>query len=204
MLRPGRFEAFLWIAGLLCLGWCLYLGTSAVSSRREAAKIVAQQSTRHTSSEEREGALRTASFVSDEGEVIGQIEIPALKLTAPITAGYEPDSLRRGVGHIHGTAMPGGLGNVGLAGHRDTFFRPLRRAASKMEIHLSDRTGTYHYAIDSTEIVSPEQVRVLDVANRPELTLITCFPFDYVGPAPKRFIVHAHLLSAAPDPVATH
>ncbi|MDQ2834176.1 MAG: class D sortase [Acidobacteriota bacterium] len=109
------------------------------------------------------------------------------------------NSLRRGVGHIPGTAVPGGLGTVGLAGHRDSFFRPLRRIAPKMDIRLVDAAGTFHYAVDSTEVVDPERVQVLDTAARPELTLITCFPFDFVGAAPRRFIVHAHLVSAAPD-----
>jgi sortase A len=96
----------------------------------------------------------------------------------------------------------GGLGTVGLGGHRDSFFRPLRRIAAKMEVLLIDKTGIYHYVVDSTEIVSPDKVEVLNIAARPELTLITCFPFDYVGAAPERFIVHAHLLSASPDGVS--
>lgn len=135
----------------------------------------------------------------DEGEVIGRIDIPALKLSAPITADYDPESLRHGVGHIRGTAIPGGLGTTGLAGHRDSFFRPLRKVERRMQIMLSDKTGTYRYTIDSTEIVTPDRVQVLDVRAQPELTLVTCYPFDYVGHAPKRFIVHAHLLSAAPE-----
>ena len=135
--------------------------------------------------------------------VMGRIEIPALALSAPITDDFDTGSLRHGVGHIPGTAVPGGLGTVGLAGHRDTFFRPLRNIAPKMEIRLTDRTGTYHYAVDSTEIVSPDKVQVLNIAARPELTLITCFPFDFVGAAPRRFIVHAHLLSASPDAAPT-
>jgi sortase A len=66
-----------------------------------------------------------------------------------------------------------------------------------MEVRLIDKSGTYHYIVDSTEIVSPDRVGVLDIVARPELTPITCFPFDYVGAAPRRFIVHAHLLSAS-------
>jgi len=131
--------------------------------------------------------------------LIGSIEVPALALSAPIVADIDAGSLREGVGHIRGTAIPGGLGTVGLAGHRDSFFRPLRRIAPGMEITLTGNTGTYHYVVDSTEIVTPDKVHVLYIAQRPALTLITCFPFDYIGPAPRRFIVHAHLLSAAPD-----
>ena len=127
------------------------------------------------------------------------MEIPQIGLTVPILSDYDPDSLRRGVGHIKGTALPGGLGTVGLAGHRDTFLRPLRRIAPGMQIRLVDATGVFGYEVDRTEIVTPEQVEVLDIQNRPELTVVTCFPFNYIGAAPKRFIVHAHLLSLLPE-----
>ena len=131
--------------------------------------------------------------------VMGRLEIPQISLSVPVMADYDPGSLLRGVGHIQGTAMPGGLGTMGLAGHRDTYFRPLRRIAPKMDIRVADETGTYHYQVDSTEVVTPEQVEVLEIRSRPELTLVTCYPFDYIGAAPKRFIVHAHLLSLTPD-----
>lgn len=116
---------------------------------------------------------------------------------------YDPTSLREGVGHIRGTALPGGLGTVGIAGHRDTFFRPLRKIMPRMQIRLIDKTGIYSYSVDSTEIVTPNRVNVLNIGSRPELTLITCFPFDYIGAAPNRFIVHAHLLSVSPEPLVS-
>jgi sortase A len=186
-------ERLFWAAGALCLGYCLVLGVQVRGSKVIAAGIGKPQSTT-------DGVARDDVSVA-EG-VIGRIEIPALELSAPITSDFDINSLRMGVGHIPGTAVPGGLGTVGLAGHRDSFFRPLRRVAPKMEIRLIDKSGTYHYVVDSTEIVSPDKVDVLDIVTRPELTLITCFPFDYVGAAPRRFIVHAHLLSASPDGVS--
>ncbi len=186
-------ERLLWAAGALSLGYCLVVGIQVRGSQNIAAGIGKPQ---------RGGDAVTQNDVSMADSVIGRIEIPALELSAPITADYDVNSLRLGVGHIPGTAVPGGLGTVGLAGHRDSFFRPLRRVTPKMEIRLIDKTGTYHYVVDSTEIVSPDKVEVLDIAARPELTLITCFPFDYVGAAPRRFIVHAHLLSASPDGVS--
>lgn len=134
-----------------------------------------------------------------DGKVMGRLEIPGLKLKVPILSNYDPDSLKRGVGHIPGTAVPGGLGTVGLAGHRDMFLRPLRDIRKGMDVRLVGESGTYHYAVDSTEIVKPSEVRVLDIGERPELTLITCYPFYYVGSAPMRFIVHAHLVSALAD-----
>lgn len=126
------------------------------------------------------------------GEVMGQIEIPSLPLSAVIVQGDSPKLLRRAVGHLVGTPMPGEWGNVALAGHRDTFFRPLRH------IHPGDvaalrtfREETFQYRVESTSVVSPTDIEVLKPSNGRELTLITCFPFDYIGPAPNRFIVRA-------------
>ncbi len=191
MRPPAYAERLLWTCCLLCAGYCVVLGVQAKGSQRIADRISQNPPTTNLS-----------AGVQTDDDVIGRIEIPALALSAPITADYDGNSLHKGVGHIPGTAVPGGLGTVGLAGHRDSYFRPLRRIAVKMEVRLIDKTGTYHYIVDSTEVVSPDKVQVLDIASRPELTLITCFPFDYVGAAPERFIVHAHLLSASPDRVS--
>src|ERR1700733_3031566 len=181
-------ERLLWTCGFLCVGYCMVLGVQARGTQRLAERIG-----------EPLPAENVASVGRTTEDVIGRIEIPALALSAPITADYDGNSLRIGVGHIRGTAVPGGLGTVGLAGHRDSFFRPLRRILPGMDIALTDTTGKYHSIVDSTEIVTPDKVHVLDITQRPALTLITCFPFDYIGAAPRRFIVHAHLLSAAPD-----
>ena len=192
----ARVERLLWAIGGFCACTFLVLGVQAREYRRTAEAIARPSA---GAPERVPGSVSGDLPGAGKGSVMGRIDIPALALSAPITDDFDTGSLRHGVGHIPGTAVPGGLGTVGLAGHRDTFFRPLRNIAPKMEIRLTDRTGTYHYAVDSTEIVSPDKVQVLDIAARPELTLITCFPFDYVGAAPRRFIVHAHLLSASPD-----
>ena len=193
-----RIETLLWIAGFGCASVCLLTAVHASSARRVAAQI------------EVAGAPKPAVAAPEKGHpsadaidgVMGRMEVPELGLTVPIMTDFDPESLRRGVGHIRGTALPGGLGTVGLAGHRDTYFRPLRRIAAGMSIHLVDTHGSFRYEVDWTEIVSPEQVRVLDIQDQPELTLITCYPFDFVGAAPQRFIVHAHLLSLTPEPAA--
>jgi sortase A len=184
MSLSTRLERVLWTIGLASLGCSLFIALQAQHYRAHAADIS-------------NPATESKPDVSDK--VIGKLEIPALRLSAAVLADYDPDSLLKGIGHIRGTAQPGGLGTVGLAGHRDTFFRPLRRISPHMDIRLTDRTGTYHYSVDSTEIVTPDRVDVLAITTRPELALITCFPFDYIGAAPRRFIVHAHLLSASPD-----
>lgn len=121
-----------------------------------------------------------------------------MHLSVPVIDSDSSAALLRGVGRIQGTAEPGGLGNFVLAGHRDTFFRPLRFIQAGMPIKVVTPAGVYVYQVDSTEIVKPEQVDVLDIRDRPEMTLITCYPFFYIGAAPERFVVHAHLLSLDP------
>lgn len=195
----GRIELLLWTAGALCAAFCAMSGARALAARRQAAMFGRKSSSASELQETVPVVQRVAVGSASASTVIGRLQIPDIALSVPMMAGYDPDSLLRGVGHIQGTAMPGGLGTMGLAGHRDTYFRPLRRIAAKMEIQVVDQIGTYHYEVDSTEVVTPEQVEVLEIRQRPELTLITCYPFDFVGAAPKRFIVHAHLLSAAPD-----
>jgi sortase A len=171
----------------------------AQSSMAVAQSYVQQPLRSFQHSGEPQGSTASWIATSRDNLVIGRIEIPKLTLSVPIMASYDSASLVRGVGHIDGTAMPGGLGTLGLAGHRDTYFRPLRNIAVNMEVRVTDRDGTYHYIVDSTEVVTPDRVEVLATRGRPEMTLITCYPFDYVGAAPKRFVVHAHLASAAPD-----
>jgi len=97
------------------------------------------------------------------------------------------------VGYIPGTALPGDLGNFGLAGHRDTFFRKLRDINPDDEIRIVTKDGVFNYYVQRTSIVMPQDVWVLDPTNYPALTLVTCYPFNYIGSAPKRFIVRASL-----------
>lgn len=130
--------------------------------------------------------------------VIGRLEIPRLKLSVMVRQGADEGTLRTAVGHIPGTALPGIIGNVGLAGHRDTFFRPLRNIREHDVIELQTTAGIYRYLVSSTQIVSPRDVSVLKASGGETLTLVTCYPFYYVGSAPKRFIVHA--VQVGPNP----
>jgi len=124
--------------------------------------------------------------------VLGRIEITRIGLAAMIVEGTDERTLRRAVGHIPGTSLPGQQGNVAIAGHRDTFFRALDNIHNDDEITLTTLEGTYRYLVDSTQVVAPEDTKVLDDSGDPILTLVTCYPFYFVGPAPKRFIVRAH------------
>lgn len=126
-----------------------------------------------------------------KGSILGRIEISGLGLPVMILEGTDGRTLRRGVGHIPGTALPGEQGNIGIAGHRDTFFRPLQNIHKDDEITLTTLKGVYHYRVDSVKLVEPDDMSVLDNSSDAVLTLVTCYPFYYVGPAPKRFIVRA-------------
>jgi sortase A len=130
--------------------------------------------------------------------VIGRLEIPRLDIAVMVREGADEGTLSRAVGHIPGTALPGNLGNVGLAGHRDTFFRALRNIHEDDVIELETTAGTYRYLVKSTRIVTPRDVSVLEASGGETLTLVTCYPFYYVGSAPKRFIVHATQVGASP------
>ena len=126
------------------------------------------------------------------GSPLGLIEISAIGLEVMILEGTDDGVLRRAVGHIPGTSLPGQHGNVAIAGHRDTFFRPLRKIRKNDEITLTTLNGSYRYRVDSTQVIEPEDTRVLADSDEAILTLVTCYPFYFVGSAPKRFIVRAH------------
>jgi sortase A len=138
--------------------------------------------------------LRAADFpslVAPEPALVGSIEIPRLGLNAPVREGAQEDTLRVAVGHIEGTALPGASGNAGLAAHRNTFFRPLRNVRAEDRVLVKTAAGTRAYRVSSIQVVAPEDVWVLNPTAGPTLTLVTCYPFDFVGDAPRRLIVRA-------------
>jgi sortase A len=190
-------EGTLWLIGIAGTAVVAVAVASAVRAQSLASQVASAEG-RHEqvvpagTPVEGDSGLRLRS-----GQVLGRVEIGGM-LSVPLLEDDDTSTLLRGVGHIPGTALPGGLGNVVIAGHRDTFFRPLRRVTPGMHIDVTTRSGRFRYTVDRTEVVTPDTVQVTAMGERPEMTLITCFPFDYVGPAPRRFIVHAHLLSLDP------
>jgi sortase A len=130
-----------------------------------------------------------------DGGLIGRMEIQRLHLSAMVVEGTDGETLRRGVGHIPGTALPGDDGNVALSAHRDTFFRPLKDLKIKDEIQLSTLNGDFRYQVEWLRVVEPRDVSVLAPSHENVLTLVTCYPFFYIGAAPKRFIVRARQVS---------
>ena len=119
------------------------------------------------------------------------LHIPRLRLEVPVLEGTDEWTLNRAVGHIAGTAQPGELGNVGIAGHRDGFFRVLKDIAAGDVMELALAGDIHRYRVQRVSIVGPDDVSVLDPDPRSVLTLVTCYPFYFVGSAPERFIVKA-------------
>ena len=131
------------------------------------------------------------SVDAKEGDVLGRIEIPRLGVKVVILQGTTAQILRLGVGHIEGTALPGETGNIGIAGHRDTYFRALKDIRANDEIQIQTATGLSSYKVDSVQIVAPDDTGVLAPSAGSAITLVTCYPFYFIGAAPERFIVHA-------------
>jgi sortase A len=195
---PRRRRGLLWlerlllIVGILSLGYYSYVSAESylyqAYENRELDAILAS------------APPRTATVAAAiprprpvNGQAIGRLEIPRLGVSVVVRAGSDARTLQLAVGHIPGTALPGDRGNVGLAGHRDTFFRRLRDIQPDDEIRMTTPEGTFRYHVERTLIVQPQDVWVLDASSDPVLTLVTCYPFTYVGSAPERFIVRASL-----------
>jgi sortase A len=130
---------------------------------------------------------------------LGRLEIPSIDLSAVFIEGADNRTLRRGIGHIPGTALPGTVGDVALSAHRDTFFRRLGELSSGDVIWITTLRGHYKYVVESSQIVDFNQWLTVRTIGPPTLTLITCYPFYYIGPAPKRFILHAALSGDGTD-----
>jgi sortase A len=128
------------------------------------------------------------------GAWLARLEASSIDLSATVLEGSDDGTLSRAAGHIEETAFPGESGNIGIAGHRDTIFRPLRniRVGDPMTLTTSDHV--FRYRVSGTKIVQPEDVYVLNPTDRPVLTLVTCYPFGFIGHAPRRFIVRADLV----------
>jgi sortase A len=129
----------------------------------------------------------------EHGATIGRLAIPRLHLRAMVLEGAGGDTLAVALGHVPGTALPGQPGNVVIAGHRDALFRCLRDISKDDLIVFQTIRGSYTYHVEDTAIVRPRDIAVLASGTHSEMTLITCYPFHYVGSAPDRFIVRARL-----------
>lgn len=214
------FEGLLLSAGLVCFCWFGYNWLASQtdqiwSNYKLDAELAGEKPTiggflGHIVSGQRKEAQEAARPISSEpdkatepqrlprarvhvatGENIGRVEIPRLNISAIVRQGVSDKVLSRAVGHVPYTALPGETGNVGLAAHRDTHFRNLRDVKKGDRIRMVTPAGTLEYEVKSLRVVTPSDVEVLDPTPEPSLTLVTCYPFNFIGHAPKRFIVHA-------------
>jgi len=183
----GWMRRLLFIAGTLAVSYVALTLVHAKLYQDAAGEALDQQI---SAQDQHKASLPPA--VAKEGDVLGRIEIPRLGLKVAILEGTTSQTLRLGVGHIEGTAFPGETGNVGIAGHRDTYFRALKDIRAHDEIQIQTATGLSRFEVDSVRIVDPGDTGVLAPSAGSTITLVTCYPFHFIGAAPKRFVVHAH------------
>ncbi|HEX6164527.1 MAG TPA: class D sortase [Vicinamibacterales bacterium] len=171
--------------GLGCLGIYAYETVEARRFQSEQAAAFEREATAERPLTE----IRT-------GSLIGMLDVPRLELSTPVIEGDDTGTLKRAVGHLPDTPMPWDQGNSAVAGHRDGLFRPLKDVKVGDEIRFRTTREELRYRVTKTSIVKPDDLSVLEPQDGAStLTLITCYPFYYVGSAPKRFIVHAERLS---------
>lgn len=205
-LRLLRYtERASWAFGLLGLVWWGTFQVGGANSTRNDLRrfaglqsVVAEAHAPDQSlwSPERVSAWRTV--LRDPAPApLAVLRIARIGLEVPVLRGTDDVTLDRAVGHIEGTSEPADIGNVGIAGHRDGFFRGLKGIAAGDLIELVTLRGTSVYRVEQTWVVDPTDVWVLDPTPGPALTLVTCYPFYFVGSAPQRFIVRAVLASGA-------
>jgi sortase A len=192
LLRGAEYA--LWITGALAAGFCAGVFIEARL----------YQSLQERRLEEAIGAARPLPPATHErrekrpiGSLVGRLEIPRLRFKAIVLEGSDSSTLRVGVGRIPETADPGQRGNIVLGGHRDSFFRPLRGIRAGDQLALVTPHARFQYVVDWTEIVNPTDTSVLKPTAHAALTLVTCYPFQFVGSAPQRFIVRAHQVEGA-------
>jgi sortase A len=184
-------EHALTMVAALALGYCLAVFLEAKFYQARAARDFARELRLKEGNKPAPMDSIAAVATPEKHGVVGSLEIPRIGVSVMVVEGVDNSDLKRAAGHIPGTALPWESGNVGIAGHRDTFFRPLRSIERDDKITVTTLQGTYRYRVVSTRVVGPKDIQVLSPAGRDSLTLVTCFPFGYVGSAPKRFIVRA-------------
>lgn len=184
--RMVRFSTLLIAGGaiLLLLGALDFLGS--IWGQREAEREWRSAET-----------IPPAAAAPDLGAAFAKMSIPRLGAVWFVYEGADAGNLRLGPAHLRGTALPGMAGNCVIAGHRDTHFRVLKDIRAGDEILVQTRRGEFRYAVTGTRVVNPSNTQALKPTARPVMNLITCYPFYYVGPAPKRFVVETQLRPAS-------
>ena len=185
--------------GASCLLWVGATSVSAIVYQAASLERV-RQFLQRPEADLQANALMTTL---EAGSPIGRLEIPRIGLTAVVAEGDDEKTLKLAVAHLPDTPLPWQEGNSALAGPRDSLFRPLRHIQVGDDIHLTTVRGTLRYRVTRHIVVDPAELWVLNPSPTAALTLITCYPFDYIGPAPRRFIVHAERMSNTSDKAPT-
>ena len=192
-------ERGLWIAAAAIASWTLFVvAQNFYYARLPLPDSQTADAGRRLPGESPGDAVGTSGSIrrrAEPGAWIARLEAPAVELKATVLEGSDDRTLRRAAGHIEYTPMPGEPGNIGIAGHRDTTFYPVRKLKAGDRLTLTTASHVFEYDVRDTWIVEPEDVQVLDPTARPALTLVTCYPFNFVGNAPKRFIVRGELVA---------
>lgn len=214
-----KLERVLFASGLLMLALYGAARIDGAMASRSALRRFENEQLRSTGPAERAGSVVTKpdfslwsekrisgyydSLRAEVSPVIAILRIPKIGLEVPVLEGTDDLVLNRGVGRIQGTAPAEGKGNIGIAGHRDGFFRGLKDIdlGDKIELVTAKRVTTY--AVDWVLVVDPKDVSVLAPSRQPALTLVTCYPFYFVGSAPQRYIVHGSVVRTAREPTAS-
>lgn len=190
------------VAGVAGLAYCAVTIAEAAAFQRWAYRemlhdkngsLSARAEVHESPSSSGKGRLNYGWPKSSEFSIVGRLEIPSIHASMMVAEGDSSRVLRRAVGHVPGTALPGQRGNVVLAGHRDTFFRRLGSLGKNDLIELETAGGTYRYRVESVRVVGPDDTWVLAPCAGQTLTLVTCYPFHFIGPAPDRFIIRANI-----------
>ncbi len=204
-------ERVLLVVGVACLGWYVLVSAEAKYQERrsrdaieraiadvplppdipDAVPAKSPPEEISASSSAARDAARVAEDETIAENLVGMLEIPRLKMSTPVVEGDDDKTLRAAVGHLPDTPQPWEAGNSAIAAHRDGLFRPLKNIRIGDDIRVRTRRGELRYKVRTTRIVKPSDLSVLEQSDDHALTLITCYPFYYVGSAPKRFIVRA-------------
>lgn len=209
MSGDARGKSHAWIGrALIAVGMaCLFSYSAATVNTwryQRSAKSQVEQMISIERSPATQAQMPDVSKPLKVGEIFGKVEIPRIKLSAAVAEGDDEKTLGKAVGHLPDTPLPWHRrGNVAIAAHRDGLFRRLEKIRLSDDIHVITSRGEYHYRVTKTHIVDPDDVWVIAPTQVPTITLITCYPFSFVGNAPRRFIVQAELVGHVAGSVLT-
>jgi sortase A len=184
----GRVQWLFAAIGIVLLVWCAFVAANAARFQRDESSTL-ERAVNGNKTVTTNAPISHPRQAKDQ--LIGRLEIPRLHLSVMVAEGDDDNTLRKAVGHLPETPLPWEFGNSAVAGHRDTFFRPLKDVRVNDRVRVLTPRGNFQYSVSRITIVEPNDVSVLAATDHSLLTLVTCYPFYYVGQAPKRFIVQA-------------